>query len=213
MEPEWNNANESWPLTEQERENLKKALEGYFEHILVSLRINIREDPNSMGTPHRIAKMLVDETFGGRFEKPPKITTFPNTKNMDQAIISGPIRIESTCSHHWMPFIGEAYIGYIPGENVLGISKLSRIAKHYAKRPQIQEELTEQIADHLEEVLNNPKGIAVVIRCSHQCMTCRGVHDIGAQMTTSSLRGAFKDDPATRSEFMTLTNGGCKTAR
>ena len=213
MEFKGNNANENHPLNDKERENLKKALEGYFEQILVAMRIDIRNDPNSMDTPHRIAKMLIDETFGGRFEAPPKITTFPNTKKMDQAIISGPIRIESTCSHHWMPFIGSAYIGYIPGDNVLGISKLSRVAIHYAKRPQIQEELTEQIADHLEEVLDNPKGIAVVIRCSHQCMTCRGVHDTSAMMTTSALRGAFKVDPATRSEFMALTNGGCKPIR
>lgn len=205
MEFEGNNANESWPLSDKERANLKKALEGYFEQILVAMRIDIRNDPNSKETPLRIAKMLIDETFAGRFEQPPKITTFPNSKKMDQAIISGPIRIESFCSHHWQPFTGNAWIGYIPGDNVLGISKLSRVAKHYAKRPQIQEELTEQIADHLEEVLDNPKGIAVVIKSSHMCMTTRGVqeqHD--CMMTTSSLRGAFKADPATRAEFMAL---------
>ena len=213
MEPEWNNANENWPMDEKQKEMLKKTIAGYFEHILVAMRIDVRSDPNSKDTPMRIAKALIDETFSGRYNPPPKITTFPNNKDMDQAIISGPIRIESTCSHHWMPFIGEAYIGYIPGDNVLGISKLSRVAIHYAKRPQIQEELTEQIADHLQEVLNNPKGIAVVIKCSHQCMTCRGVHDTGAMMTTSALRGAFKDDPATRSEFMALVNGGCKPCR
>ena len=96
---------------EEERENLKKTLEVISNTF--SMSINIRKDPNSTAATQN-RKMLVDETFGGRFEEPPKITTFPTTKKMDQAIISGPIRIESTCSHHWMPFIGEAYIGYIP---------------------------------------------------------------------------------------------------
>lgn len=204
---ERNNANDNFPLDEEQKDKLKSTMEYHFSQILMTMGIDIEKDPNSNGTPMRISKMLVDEVFGGRFSPPPKITTFPNTKNMDQAIISGPIRIESTCSHHWMPFIGEAFIGYIPGDNVLGISKLSRVAIHYAKRPQIQEELTEQIADHLGEVLDNPKGIAVVIKASHQCMTCRGVHDIGAVMTTSTLRGAFKDDAATRAEFFSMV--GC----
>jgi len=204
---EGTNANESKPATDKERETMVKTIEYHMESIMISLGIDLREDPHSKGTPKRVAKMWVNEVFSGRFEEPPSMTTFPNTKEMDQAIISGPIRIESTCSHHWMPFVGEAYIAYIPGETVLGISKLSRIATHYAKRPQIQEELTEQIANHIDDVLH-AKGVAVLIKCSHQCMTCRGVHDTNAMMTTSSLRGAFKQDPATRAEFFAVVNSG-----
>ena len=204
-----NNANENKPRTEEEKEEMIKSLERQYAEVLTTLGIDIVNDPNSNGTPKRIAKLLVNETFAGRFNTPPKITTFPNSKEMDQAIVSGPIRIESFCSHHWQPFTGNAWIAYIPGDNVLGISKLSRVANHYAKRPQIQEELTEQIADHLTDVLDNPKGIAVLIQSSHMCMTTRGVHEQhGCVMTTSALRGAFKDDPATRSEFMTLVNKG-----
>lgn len=206
MDKENNNANETWILDEEGKINLIEKLEIDFSNVLNNMGIDLANDPNSCDTPHRIAKMLVRETFAGRFDEPPKITTFPNSKEMDQAIISGPIRIESFCSHHWQPFVGEAFVGYIPGENVLGISKLSRVAKYYSKRPQIQEELTEQIADHIEDILEQPKGIAVLIRSSHFCMTTRGVHDTGALMTTSSLRGAFKEDPATRAEFFALVN-------
>jgi GTP cyclohydrolase I len=203
---EGTNANEHNPLSEEERERLIKSIEEHMKIMMVTLNIDIRDDPNSKDTPHRFAKMLINETMSGRYGPEPKITTFPNTQGYDQAIMSGPIRIESMCSHHWQPFIGEAYIAYIPDDTVVGLSKLSRIAIFYAKRPQIQEELTEQIANHVEKVLGNSKGVAVMIRSQHQCMTCRGVHDINAKMTTSALRGAFKEDPATRAEFYEMVN-------
>ena len=203
---EGTNANEHNPLTDKEREMLISSIEEQMKHMMVTLNIDIRDDPNSKDTPHRFAKMLINETMAGRYGPAPVITTFPNSKEYDQTIMSGPIRIESMCSHHWQPFIGEAYIAYIPDETVIGLSKLSRIAIFYAKRPQIQEELTQQIANHIEEVLGSSYGVAVMIRSQHQCMTCRGVHDINAKMTTSALRGAFKDDPATRAEFYEMVN-------
>ena len=161
---EGTNANEHNPLSDKERKMLINSIEEQMKHMMVTLNIDIREDHNSKDTPKRFAKMLINETMAGRYGPAPVITTFPNSKEYDQAIMSGPIRIESMCSHHWQPFIGEAYIAYLPDETVIGLSKLSRIAIFYAKRPQIQEELTQQIANHIEEVLGSSKGVAVMIR-------------------------------------------------
>ena len=199
-----NNANENYLLSKREREVLITNLEAAYVNVLDLLGIDLEGDPNSRGTPLRIAKMMVNETLHGRFHEPPSITTFPNDRSMEQMVMSGPIRIVSLCSHHWQPFTGEAFIAYIPGAEVLGLSKLSRISDYYSRRPQIQEELTCQIADHITEAIPSALGIAVLIRCQHQCMTCRGVNDPNACMTTSELRGAFQHNPSARQEFFAL---------
>ena len=121
----------------------------------------------------------------------------------DEMIVMNDIRFESHCEHHIAPIIGKAHIGYLPDHRVVGISKLARLVDVYARRLQIQEKMTVQIADTLQQVLR-PKGVAVVIEAAHQCMTTRGVHKPGAALVTSRMLGAFRDDPTTRREFLAI---------
>lgn len=199
-----NRANEHSPLSDDEK---SEAIEGIAEHlgsIMKIMRIDVANDHNSADSPNRIAKSWVNDLMRGRFDSAPKITSFPNHANHNQMVICGPIRVVSMCSHHWSPFIGEAFVAYIPNETVIGLSKLSRIVDFYARRPQIQEELTQQIANCVDETIPDNQGVAVLLTSAHQCMTCRGVEDAGAKMTTSELRGAFFDAPEARKEFFDL---------
>ena len=118
-------------------------------------------------------------------------------------IVMNDIRFESHCEHHMVPIIGKAYVGYLPDRRVVGISKLARLVEIYARRLQVQEKMTVQIADTLQEILQ-PKGVAVVIEAAHQCMTTRGVHKPGVALVTSRMLGAFRDDPSTRREFLAV---------
>jgi len=163
------------------------------------------EDPNLKDTPNRIARMLVDELYWGCFNPEPKITTFPNTKNVDQMIMVGPIKVKSSCAHHGLSFIGEAYIGMIPDEKLIGLSKYARIVNWYARRPQIQEELTEQIVEYIQNKMN-PKGCGVYITSKHLCMACRGVEEENSFMDTVGLRGIFLDEASTKQEFFKLVD-------
>jgi GTP cyclohydrolase I len=122
------------------------------------------------------------------------------------------IRLESYCEHHMVPIIGRAHVAYLPHKRVVGISKLARVVEAYAKRLQIQEKLTAQIANTIDTVLQ-PKGVAVVIEAAHQCMTTRGVHKPGVSMVTSRMLGAFRDDPTTRREFLAMISMGGTSAR
>lgn len=196
-------ANDNIPNTPEEKQEKKRKLEIVFKEMLDILGFDQNNDPNLKDTPKRMAKMYVDDLYCGNFENPPKITVFPNTKNYDQMIVSGPIQVKSSCSHHGLPFFGQAWLSYIPGENVIGLSKLARIVQFYMRRPQIQEELTEQIANHIENILK-PKGIMVVIKANHMCMCLRGANEPNAMMTTSAVRGAFAKNPETRKEFFDL---------
>ena len=194
-------ANSNNPLTDGEKKALKDDIAKHVAKIIHSAGFD-KSDPNLADTPNRVAKAWVDELWTGCFTEEPKITVFPNTKKYDQMIISGPIDVKSMCSHHWLPFIGSAWVGYIPGENVCGLSKLSRIVDWYARRPQIQEELTQQILEHVIETLK-PHGVMVVIESKHFCMCSRGVNQNESVMTTSAVYDAF-DEVATRSEFLSL---------
>lgn len=199
-----NRANEHNPLSDTERE---EAIEGIAEHlasIMKIMRIDVANDHNSCDSPHRIAKSWVNDLMRGRFNSAPSITSFPNHAQHNQMVLCGPIRVVSMCSHHWSPFIGEAFVAYIPKDTVIGLSKLSRIVDFYARRPQIQEELTQQIADEIDLTIPDNQGVAVLLTSAHQCMTCRGVEDANAKMTTSELRGAFFDGPEARKEFFDL---------
>jgi GTP cyclohydrolase I len=148
--------------------------------------------------------MLLHETFGGRYAPMPRLTSFPNAKHLDELYLTGPIAVRSTCSHHLMPITGECWIGVIPGEEVIGLSKFNRLVDWVMSRGQIQEEATVQIADLLEDLLK-PKGLAVVVKAQHHCMTHRGVkaHD-DSVMTTSVMRGYMRDKPEARAEFLSL---------
>ena len=132
------------------------------------------------------------------------LTTFPNDEGYDELVISRNLPLRSVCEHHMLPFVGIAHIGYLPGERIIGLSKLARVAEHFACRPQRQERLTKQIADWLAAQLQ-PRGVGVVIEAQHSCMTLRGVHAAGSATITSALLGALREDPRSRQEFFALT--------
>lgn len=197
-------ANGNVPLSLDEREEMIEKLEDKFSEIFEVLRID-RKDPNSTNTPKRLAKMWVNELFVGRYTEAPEITVFPNRKEVDELIISSGIKVMSVCSHHWQPITGTCSIGYLPGEYVIGLSKLTRIVNWFARRGQIQEELGEQIADYFEDLLK-PRALGVIIKSKHYCMIARGVNESedNAIMTTSVMRGALRDDFNLRNEFLRL---------
>lgn len=173
-----------------------------FHKMHVALGINLN-DPNSHDTPHRAAKAYVNEFFGGlNRDNCPKLTVFPNTRKINNIVIVNLDYFHSMCSHHWAAFSGRAWVGYIPGKSVLGLSKFARLFDFYANRPQIQENLTSDYADHLEDVLH-PKALGVVVEASHSCMCARGVQKHGKTLT-SELRGVFMKNATARKEFFDL---------
>jgi GTP cyclohydrolase I len=164
------------------------------------------------GTPARVAKAF-EEYFSGYDTDPVELLqrTFEETDGYDEMVVLRDIRFESHCEHHLAPIIGKAHIAYLPQQRVVGISKLARLVEVYAKRLQIQEKMTAQIANTLDEVLQ-PKGVAVVIEAAHQCMTTRGVHKPGVAMVTSRMLGAFRNDASTRREFLAIIGNPAATA-
>ncbi len=154
------------------------------------------------GTPGRVTRAY-EEFFAGYESDPVEVLqrTFEETNGYDEMVVLKDIRFESHCEHHLVPIIGRAHIAYLPNKRVVGISKLARLVDAFAKRLQIQEKMTAQIATTLSDVLR-PKGVAVVIEAAHQCMTTRGVHKPGVSMITSHMVGAFRTDPSTRREFL-----------
>ncbi|WP_425032145.1 GTP cyclohydrolase I FolE [Pelagibius sp.] len=155
-----------------------------------------------LGTPDRVVRAY-EEFFGGYRTDPVEMLqrTFEETDGYDEMVLLRDIRFESHCEHHMVPIIGVAHVAYFPRTRVVGISKLARVVEVYARRLQIQEKMTAQIANTIEAVLQ-PHGVAVVIEASHQCMTTRGVHKPGTAMVTSRMLGAFRNDPKTRQEFL-----------
>ncbi|RJF96953.1 GTP cyclohydrolase I FolE [Noviherbaspirillum cavernae] len=165
------------------------------------------DDPMREGlldTPSRVVRSY-EEFFAGYKDEPSQILarTFSEVEGYDEMIVLTDIRFESHCEHHMVPIIGKAHIAYMPAHRVVGISKLARLVEVYAKRLQIQEKMTAQIADTLNEILQ-PNGVAVVIEASHQCMTTRGVHKPGVAMVTSRMLGAFRENLSTREEFLAM---------
>ena len=165
------------------------------------------DDPKREGlrdTPARVARAY-EEFFAGYGQDPAEILkrTFSEVEGYDEMIVMSDIRFESHCEHHMVPIIGKAHVGYLPDKRVVGISKLARLVEVYARRLQVQEKMTVQIADTLQEILQ-PRGVAVVIEAAHQCMTTRGVHKPGVGLITSRMVGAFRDDPSTRREFLAV---------
>jgi GTP cyclohydrolase I len=165
------------------------------------------EDPTREGlldTPARVTRAY-EEYFGGYDVDPVALLarTFAETDGYDEIVLLRDIRFESFCEHHMAPIIGRAHVAYLPRTRVVGISKLARVVDAYARRLQIQEKMTAQIANTLDEVLQ-PLGVAVVIEATHQCMTCRGVHRPGTSLVTSRMLGAFRTDPTTRREFLAI---------
>jgi GTP cyclohydrolase I len=148
-------------------------------------------------SPRRMA-----EAYAGLFSaRPFEPTTFPNDEAYDELVVVRSIPVQSVCEHHLLPFTGVAHVGYLPGERILGLSKVARVVEMYARRPQVQERLTQQVADWLDTHLA-AQGVGVVIEAEHACMTLRGVQVAGTTTTTSALRGALRDSPQSRAEFL-----------
>ncbi len=178
-----------------------KKIEAAVRDILIA----VGEDPDReglVGTPDRVARMYA-ELFRGLSEDPKIHTKKIFHEDYNEIVLLKDIPFCSTCEHHLMPFIGKAHIAYLPEGSVVGVSKLARILETFARRPQIQERMTNQIADFLIENLK-PKGVAVVLEASHSCMTVRGVQKSGSSMVTSALRGIFIRDQRSRSEILSL---------
>jgi GTP cyclohydrolase I len=154
-------------------------------------------------TPRRMAHALAEMTTAPAFD----FTTFENTGAYDELVLVHDIPVRSVCEHHVLPFTGVAHIGYLPGDRLLGLSKLARLVEFHARRPQTQERLTTEIADHLDLRLA-PRGLGVVVEAEHACMSLRGALAVGARTATSALRGHLREDPAARAEFLQLARHG-----
>ena len=196
------NNNISDYIEEGELEVLQDEVESCVQNLLHTLVIDTERDHNTQDTARRVAKMYMKEIFRGRYDPIPKITAFPNM-GYQSMYTSGPISVKSTCAHHFQNIVGNAWIGIIPNDEVIGLSKFNRLVHHIAERPQIQEEMTSQIADALVQYAKTP-NIAVVVKAEHMCMTHRGVREHESDMTTAIMRGAFFDDPAAKQEFYNI---------
>jgi GTP cyclohydrolase I len=190
-------------LPSGEREAMVCEAAGKIEELLDILRVDHRNDPNTRGTPDRVARMLVNELMRGRFTAPPSLTDFDNRLAYTGLIVSGPIEVRSTCAHHLMPIRGEAFVGVLPSAagKVLGLSKYDRVVDHFAARLQTQEELAQQIGSFLWREMA-PRGLAIRISAVHMCRTHRGVRASGGRMVTSTCFGAIAEDTALKEEFL-----------
>ena len=191
-----------------ELELLLDEVETKMQGVLESMVIDTANDHNTQATARRVAKMYLKEVFAGRYQPQPRITEFPNAKHLNELMIVGPITVRSACSHHLCPVIGKVWIGVMPNKNtnVIGLSKYARLVDWVLGRPQIQEEAVIQLADLIMEK-TRPDGLAVVMECSHFCMSWRGVREMDSKMLNSVMRGAFLDDPTLRREFLALIPG------
>lgn len=180
-----------------------EKLAAHFREIMTVLGLDL-EDDSLKDSPKRIAKMYVREIFEGlNPENFPKITSIENKLGYNEMVTVKDVSIISVCEHHFVTIDGRATISYIPKSRVIGLSKINRIARFFSRRPQVQERLTKQIADCLSYVLETD-DVAVSIRAKHYCVIQRGVEDAASETVTSDLRGAFREDPRTRSEFMSV---------
>ena len=191
----------------QKNEMIQKAAKAFGE-FLDALNCDWRNDPNSNDTPKRVAKAYVNDLWAGRYNGSPDITAFPSD-GYDGIVFEGGIPLTSMCSHHHQTIMGKVHVAYIPGKDskVIGLSKLNRLVEHFGRRGAIQEQLTVAIHNAIDTIINDNKGVAVMIDATHNCDSCRGVKHGGASMKTSKLTGAFKDDPSTRAEYYEFIKG------
>ena len=173
------------------------------QRAVADLLTALGRDPHSAhlaDTPRRVANAYAEMLTPREFE----LTTFPNDEGYDELVLAKDIPVQSLCEHHMLPFQGVAHVGYLPGERILGLSKLARVVELFARDLQVQERLTKQVADWLQDHLA-PKGVGVVIEAEHQCMSLRGVRAAGSTTVTSAVHGTLRDNPASRQEFFALT--------
>jgi GTP cyclohydrolase I len=199
------NDNISAYVSDGELAELSVEVEGNVKALLQSLVIDVDNDHNTQDTARRVAKMFLREVFEGRYVPCPKVTDFPNAKKVDEIYVVGPITVRSACSHHLAPIMGKAWVGVIPGERVIGLSKFNRVAHWVMSRPQIQEEAVVQLADELEKRMQ-PMALGVVVKATHFCGCWRGIKD-QSEMTTSVMRGIFASDHTAKSELMEIIKG------
>jgi GTP cyclohydrolase IA len=191
----------SWAGVEAVDEPDLEAATDAATDLLTALGVDV-ETESLERTPERMVLALAEMLRPRPFE----LTTFPNDGGYDELIVARNIPVRSLCEHHVLPFIGTAHVGYLPGERIIGLSKLARVVELFARSLQVQERLTTQVAAWLVEHLE-PKGVGVVLEAEHLCMSLRGVQKAGARTVTSALHGLVRDDPRTRQEFLSLTGG------
>lgn len=178
-----------------------QLIQQHFQSIMEVLGLDLNDD-SLKGTPYRVAKMYVEEIFSGlNPENKPKISLFDNKYQYNEMLIEKNIQVHSHCEHHLLPIEGRAHVAYISNGKVIGLSKINRIVEHFAKRPQVQERLTKQIADALREALNT-EDVAVLVDANHLCVRARGIQDVGSSTITAEYSGRFKEKE-TRNEFLT----------
>jgi len=185
------------PAAEADRAAAERAA----ADLLLALGLDLNAE-HLAETPRRMADALLEMTSPREFE----LTTFPNDEGYDELVLVEDIPVHSLCEHHVLPFVGVAHVGYLPGERILGLSKLARMVEFHARRPQTQERLTQTVARDLQELLA-PRGVGVVVEADHTCMSLRGARAPGTRTVTSALFGRLRDDPRSRAEFLSLTRG------
>mgnify|MGYP003346327489 CR=1 FL=1 len=193
--------------SESGKQSVKRPTREEAEEAVRTLLRWAGDDPNRQGlleTPSRVVRAY-EEWFRGYLEDPYELLqkTFEETEGYDEMVVLKEIPFSSHCEHHMAPIIGQAHVAYLPTNKVVGISKLARLVEVYAKRLQIQEKMTSEIANALQDILQ-PKGVAVVIEAAHECITTRGVNKLGVNMVTSRMLGAFRDNSSTRREFLAV---------
>ena len=192
------------PLDDVERSRMTALATTKISELFDALAIDYRNDHNMRGTPERVARMLVDELFSGRYTAPPRITEFENAQGHEDLIVTGPIELRSLCAHHLMPIVGHAMIGIVPSREgrIIGLSKYDRIVAHFAARPQIQEELVNQIGQHIQET-TRPNGLAGRISAAHLCKTHGGVRaSLRSRMVSSAYFGTLRTDSDLKQRFL-----------
>ena len=192
-------------IVEGEDQNKAGQIASHFAEIMRVLGLDLN-DPHLIDTPQRVGRMYLEIFRGLKDQEEPAITSFPNREAYCNMVIVKDIDFFSVCSHHMIPFFGKAHVAYIPGEKIVGLSKIARIVEFYARRPQLQERLTEEVVEFIEARLA-PQGSIVVMEARHLCMEMRGVEKPGAMTTTSALRGCFEDQKV-REEFFDLLKRG-----
>lgn len=197
------NANIAVGLSDSDLNQIELDTYRACQDLLRALRIDVVNDHNTRGTAARMAKMFVRETFAGRYQPMPCLTDFPNVRSLDEVVIVGPVAVRSTCAHHFCPIEGQAWVGVIPGDVIIGLSKFARVTEWIMARPQVQEEATVQLADVIEKAIK-PQALGVIVTAKHSCMTWRGVREPAAMATTSVMRGLFRTQPEARAEFLKL---------
>ncbi len=188
-------------MNEKDKQRTIKNASKYYGQFLTSLGYNWKSDSNMSGTPDRVAKMMINDITAGVYDDEPRITVFDNVDKYDGMVFQGNIQVHSLCSHHMLPFVGRAHVAYIPDGKIIGLSKLNRIVEYYSRRPQVQENLTQQIHDHINRVCEGNHGVAVMIEAEHSCVKLRGIKQCST-MKTAKLSGVFEDNKdLVRAEF------------